>query len=225
MDQSNKPIFRFDSNHSKVAITVPMRIFSLVAHPRSNSFCHAISERARNALSSAGHEIVHHDLHAEGFAPCLTAEEAYTIGDTLEQALSRAADPTLRKHREEIAISEGLLIVHPNWWGKPPAILSGWLDRVLVPGVAYRLTTAEGLPEGLLSIDKAVIFNTSDTLAERETADLGDPLELVWGRCVLPYCGVKAYERYVFRPVVGSSDGQRANWLTDTETISDRAFR
>ncbi|RWB73356.1 MAG: NAD(P)H dehydrogenase [Mesorhizobium sp.] len=201
-----------------------MRIFSLIAHPRPNSFCHAISDRARNALSSARHEIVHHDLYAEGFQPCLTAEEAYSVGDTLEQALSRAADPTVRTHRKEIATAEGLLVVHPNWWGKPPAILSGWLDRVLVPGVAYRLASADGLPEGLLSIAKAVIFNTSDTQAEREKADFGDPLDLIWGRCVLPYCGVKAYERHILRPMVGSSDEERLTWLLNVEELSRIAF-
>jgi NAD(P)H dehydrogenase (quinone) len=202
-----------------------MRIVSLVAHPRPASFCHAISERARKTLAAIECEIVHHDLYAEGFDPCLTAEEAYSVGDSLEQALSRAADPMLRKYRAEIASAEGLLVVHPNWWGKPPAILAGWLDRVLVPSVAYRLSSADGLPEGLLSIRRALIFNTSDTITERERTELGDPLELIWGRCVLPYCGVQNYERHVFRPVVGSSDDQRANWLAEAETISRAAFR
>jgi len=201
-----------------------MHIVSLVAHPRPTSFCHAISERARKALTALGWEIIHHDLYAEGFSPCLTAEEAYSIGDTLEQALARASDPLLRQHRSEITKADGLLVVHPNWWGKPPAILAGWLDRVLVPGVAYRLSSADGLPEGLLKIRTALIFNTSDTLEEREKTDLGDPLELIWGRCVLPYCGVETYERHVFRPVVGSSDEQRAHWLEETETISRMEF-
>lgn len=201
-----------------------MRIFSLLAHPRPNSFCHAISERARQALSMAGHAISHHDLYAEGFDPCLTAEEAYSIGDTLEVALSRADDPVLHSHRTEIAHADGLLIVHPNWWGKPPAILAGWLDRVLVPGVAYRLAAADGMPEGLLSIRQALVLNTSDTHAEREERDLRDPLELIWGRCVLPYCGVQAYRRHIFRPVVGSSDAQRLAWLAEAESLCGTAF-
>jgi NAD(P)H dehydrogenase (quinone) len=71
----------------------------------------------------------------------------------------------------------------------------------------------------------ALIFNTSDTPAEREKTELGDPLELMWGRCVLPYCGVKNYRRHVFRPVVGSSDGQRAHWLAEAATISQAAFQ
>jgi len=201
-----------------------MRIFSLLAHPRPNSFCHALSARARRALASAGHAISHHDLYAEGFDPCLTAEEAYSIGDTLEVALSRASDPVLQSHRTEITHADGLLIVHPNWWGKPPAILAGWLDRVLVPGVAYRLASADGTPEGLLSIRQALVLNTSDTHAEREERDLGDPLELIWGRCVLPYCGVQTYKRHIFRPVVGSSDEQRLSWLADTEALCGAAF-
>ena len=201
-----------------------MRIYSVVAHPRLTSFCHAISERARAALVKSGHAVIHHDLYAEGFEPCLTAEEAYTIGDSVEDTLARATDPTLRQHRDEIAKVHGLLVVHPNWWGKPPAILSGWLDRVLVPGVAYRLSSADGLPDGLLSIRKALIFNTSDTPAERERTVLGDPLELIWGRCVLPFCGVKAYERHVFRPVVGSEEDERRSWLSTVDAVTAAAF-
>lgn len=175
-------------------------------------------------LSDAGHDVVHHDLYAERFDPCLTAEEAYTVGDTVEAALSRAEDPIVRQHRSDIAGADGLFVVHPNWWGKPPAILSGWLDRVLVPGVAYRLRTAEGLPEGLLAVRTALVLNTSDTPALREKAELGDPLESIWGRCVLPYCGVKTYRRHIFRPIVGSSDEKRASWLDKAEAIGEAVF-
>lgn len=201
-----------------------MRIFSLVAHPRPSSFCHAISERARGALSALGHKVLHHDLYAEKFDPCLTAEEAYSIGDALEMAISHTSEPVSRQHRAEIASSEGLLVVHPNWWGKPPAILAGWLDRILVPGVAYRLAAADGLPNGLLSVKNALIFNSSDTPEEREKTELGDPLELIWGKCVLPYCGVETYRRHVFRPVVGSSDEQRKSWLEEVERIARQTF-
>ncbi|SHI04466.1 NAD(P)H-dependent oxidoreductase [Marivita hallyeonensis] len=194
-----------------------MHIFSLVAHPRSDSFCHAISATARSALSAAGHTIEHHDLYEEGFDPCLSPDEAYTIGDTLEEALARAADPVLRSHREGVGKAEGLLVVHPNWWGKPPAILAGWIDRILVPGVAYRLQSTDGLPDGLLGMTKALVINTSDTEAEREDRDLGDPLQLIWGNCVLPYCGVEHFERLIFRPVNGSLPEERARWLEQTQ--------
>lgn len=201
-----------------------LRIFSLIAHPRPDSFCHAISEQARALLISTGHDVVHHDLYQESFDPCLKADEAYTVGDSFEEALSLSTDKVVLEHREQIRNANGLLVVHPNWWGKPPAILAGWMDRVLVPGVAYKLQEADGRPEALLNIKAAVVFNTSDTEAERERSELGDPLEAIWGRCVLPYCGVQHTHRAVFRPVVGSAQSTRENWLKEVKYICHSAF-
>lgn len=201
-----------------------MHIFSLIAHPRPNSFCHAISDRVRTRILADGHIVEHHDLYAENFDPCLKASEAYTVGDSLEKALRRSEDPIIREHREHIGLADGLLIVHPNWWGKPPAILAGWLDRVLVPGIAYRLETADGRPTPLLKIKTALVFNTSDTEAERERLELGDPLEAIWGRCVLPYCGIEDCRRRVFGPVVGSMEVVRKRWLENAEQDCTAAF-
>lgn len=201
-----------------------MRIQAIVAHPRSSSFCHALFERALSTLRLAGHDLLVHDLYAEGFDPVLKADEAYTVGDTIEMALSKSTDPIINLHREEIAAANGLLVAHPNWWGKPPAILAGWLDRVLVPGVAYRLQSADGEPDGLLSLEAALVLNTSDTPPEREAKVLGDPLHLIWENCVLPYCGVKNVKRHMFGAVAASDAAQRQNWLAEVETISTSSF-
>lgn len=201
-----------------------MHVFSIIAHPRTDSFCHALSDRARARIAADGHTVEHHDLYLENFDPCLKPDEAYSVGDTLEDALRLSKDPIVQEHRRQIQSADGLLIVHPNWWGKPPAILAGWLDRVLVPGVAYRLETADGRPEPLLNARCAVVLNTSDTDAERERLELGDPLELIWGRCVLPYCGATTWRRRVFRPVVGSTEEARKTWLDEAEETCGSAF-
>ncbi len=98
-----------------------MRIQAIVAHPRPQSFCLAVFERATSTLQRAGHELIIRDLYAENFDPVLKADEAYTVGDTVEQALAKSTDPILSQHRQEIGLADGLLIAHPNWWGKPPA--------------------------------------------------------------------------------------------------------
>ena len=70
------------------------------------------------------------------------------------------------------------MIVHPNWWGQPPAILKGWVDRVFRPGIAYRFVegdAGEGVPIGLLKASAAVVFNTSNTPDARERFAFGDP--------------------------------------------------
>ena len=201
-----------------------MRIQAIVAHPRTSSFCYALFEAAVLTLRSSGHDVLVHDLYAEEFDPVLKADEAFTVGETEEQARSKSSDPIINLHRDEIAEADGLLVAHPNWWGKPPAMLAGWLDRVLVPGVAYRLHTAEGEPDGLLTINTALILNTSDTPVEREETVLGDPLNLMWGNCVLPFCGVQNTERRMFGAVAGSDLEQRQVWLDEVENLATRYF-
>ncbi|MFJ9787752.1 NAD(P)H-dependent oxidoreductase [Amycolatopsis sp. NPDC101161] len=196
----------------------------LLAHPRPGSFNHALAERVRDALTSAGRPVRFHDLYAEGFDPVLTAEEAYTSGTRAEEFLAAEPDPLVRRHREELRDAGGLVAIHPNWWGKPPAILSGWLDRILVPGVAYRLDDAGGAPESLLSLRRLLVVNTSDTTAERERTLFGDPLDAIWKRCLAPYLGEPEVRRLVLRVVADAGERQRAGWLDDVETEVRQLF-
>jgi putative NADPH-quinone reductase len=187
-----------------------MRIGVYVAHPRHGSFNHALFDAVVDELRQRGCEVLAHDLCAEGFSPVLTAEETETV-----QAAERSEDAQLDLHRAEVATLDGLVFVHPNWWGMPPAVLTGWMQRVLVPGVAYKLGTAEGEPVGLLRAGRALVLNTSDTPADREHHEFGDPLQRIWAACVLPYVGVADVRRVVFRTVGDSTDGQRADWLRE----------
>ncbi|MEV5719157.1 NAD(P)H-dependent oxidoreductase [Amycolatopsis mediterranei] len=196
----------------------------LLAHPRPGSFNHALASRVVAALDGAGVSVRFHDLYAEGFDPVLTAEEAYTSGTRAEEFLAAEPDPLVRRHREELGTAGGLVAIHPNWWGKPPAILSGWLDRILVPGVAYRLDDAGGAPESLLSLRRLLVVNTSDTPQERERTLFGDPLDAIWRRCLAPYLGEPEVHRLVLRVVADAGAAQRAAWLDDVSSEVRRLF-
>ncbi|MFD3698406.1 NAD(P)H-dependent oxidoreductase [Streptomyces sp. NPDC058646] len=187
-----------------------MRIGVYLAHPRPGSFNHAVFEAVVGELRARGCQVRAHDLCAEGFAPHLSADETGTVGSA-----APAVDAQVALHRTEVAALDALVFVHPNWWGMPPAVLTGWLQRVLVPGVAYKLGTADGEPVGLLKAGKALVLNTSDTPAEREESEFGDPLQRIWSACVLPYVGVADVRRVVFRTVTDSADEERAEWLDE----------
>jgi putative NADPH-quinone reductase len=138
-----------------------------------------------------------------------------------------ALPPYIAGHCAEIASADGIVIVHPNWWGQPPAILKGWIDRILRPGVAYRFRegdAGEGIPEGLLGAKTAVVFTTSNTPPEREMAVFGDPLEALWKRCIFSFCGVQDCRRRNFCVVVASTDDQRNAWLKEVREIVSDAF-
>ena len=165
-----------------------------------------------------------HDQYAELFDPVLTAEESHTSGEAIESILARENDPMVALHREELRRAEGLVVVHPHWWGMPPAILTGWIDRVVVPGVAYRLAEATGYPEPLAPISELFVVNTSDTTDERERDLYKDPLASIWGRCVAPYLGGPRFTRKVLRPIGDATAEQRAAWLDEVETLAAKTF-
>ena len=119
------------------------------------------------------------------------------------------------------------LLLHPNWWGQPPAILKGWIDRVIRPGVAYKFIegdSGEGIPVGLLKAQSALVFNTGDTASERETAIFKDPLETIWKNCIFGLCGVRNFYRRLFAILVTSTEEQRKQWLAEVSGIVDTYY-
>jgi NAD(P)H dehydrogenase (quinone) len=194
------------------------KVLVILAHPDAASFNFAIARRCADRLLENGYPAVFHDLYREGFAPILP---------TSEIALDGKVDPAVERHCAELVETCGIIIVHPNWWGMPPAILTGWIDRVFRPGVAYRFLegdSGEGVPVGLLAGKTALVFNTANTRPEREAAVFGDPLESIWGRCVFGLCGVTDYYRRTFSVVVTSTRQQREAWLDEVAGAVDRYF-
>ena len=186
-----------------------MRVLTILAHPQSGSFNHAIADAAVAALEAGGHEVVIHDLYAEGFDPLLSSNEIPKWAQ-IDEALAR--------HCQDLAQAEGIIVVHPNWWGMPPAILKGWVDRVVRPGVAYEFLegdSGQGVPRGLLRASKALVFNTTNTEAKREQEAFGDPLQTLWKNCIFGLCGVEDFSRKSYGVVVTSTEAERRSWLDD----------
>jgi len=192
-----------------------MKIAVVLAHPKKGSFNRAIAETAVGVLRNNGHEVIFHDLYEEGFDPVLPQREIPKNG---------AGDPVIRRHCDEIAGADGIVVIHPNWWGQPPAILKGWVDRVFRPGVAYEFKegdSGEGVPVGLLKAQAALVFNTSNTSETREREVFGDPLETIWKNCLFGLCGVKRVYRKMFRVIVTSTPQRREEWLQEVrETVT-----
>jgi NAD(P)H dehydrogenase (quinone) len=183
----------------------------ILAHPNSDSFNHAIARTVVEKLKQGDHEVHFHDLYLEKFDPILHREEIPQ--ETHLPGL-------IKRHCEEIAAADGIVIVHPNWWGQPPAILKGWVDRVMRPGVAYEFLendNGEGIPRGLLKAKIGCVFNTSNTAFEREQNVFGDPLEAIWKKCIFELCGVTNFYRKTYGIIVTSSYELRKQWLDEIE--------
>ena len=195
-----------------------MKILVIVAHPNRASFNHAIAATCARVLGDHGHEVIAHDLYGEHFDPMLPH------GEFPNDAVLPAE---IQRHCGEVAEADGIIIIHPNWWGQPPAILKGWVDRVLRPGVAYEFMEGdqgEGVPRGLLKARCAIVFNTSNTETSRERTVFGDPLEAIWKNCIFNLCGVPAVHRQTFNVVITSSEAERTQWLSEVAAVVGRFF-
>jgi NAD(P)H dehydrogenase (quinone) len=195
-----------------------MRISVILAHPDKASLNHAIARTVVEQLETNGHIVSLHDLYAENFPPLLVS------GEIQKDAVLPAG---VKDHCEEIQHAEGIIIIHPNWWGQPPAVLKGWIDRVIRPGIAYEFLegdSGEGIPQGLLTAKAALVFNTSNTMPEREQRIFGDPLETIWRNCVFGLCGVSSFYRRTFSVVVISTEGERKQWLDEVRVMTNKVF-
>ena len=155
-----------------------MKISVILAHPDKNSFNHAIAEIVNMTLKENKHEVYFHDLYKEEFSPLLLKYEIPING---------IVPDTIMNYCNELLISNGIIIIHPNWWGQPPAILKGWIDRIIRPGIAYKFVEGDkgdGIPIGLLKADTAIVFNTANTPDEREKNVFYDPLEKLRNNCI-----------------------------------------
>lgn len=190
-----------------------MKILVILGHQRQGSFCHAIAQRAAEQLRAGGHEVIYHDLYQERFDPILPDAEILKTA---------RPDPIVQRHCDEVLAADGYVVVHPNWWAQPPAILKGWVDRVFRQGVAYEFG-----PGGVVThLDgkRAVVLTTSNTPRDMELELFGDPLENLWKTCIFGFCGVADFYRRNFESIVLSTPEQRATWLAEVGQIIAQRF-
>lgn len=133
-----------------------MRILVVWAHPLADSYSAALKDRAVAALEATGHQIDLLDLYAEKFDPVLSAQERI---DYHEIGPNQA---NVESYVQQLRAAEGLLLIFPTWSFGFPAILTGWLQRVWVPGVAFGLREEGGpIIPGILGIRRVAAITTT----------------------------------------------------------------
>ncbi len=148
-------------------------VVAVLAHPREDSFCAALwAAAARQRRGGRRRRSSGRTSTGTALDPVLTARESLALGGAEgdDTGGPGGVDPLVARYQAELVAADRLLVVHPNWWGKPPAVLAGWLDRVLAPGVAYKLEGgAAGAPTGQLDL-AALVVTTGDTAHDGKPA-------------------------------------------------------
>ena len=192
--------------------TIPKRILILLGHPSSDSFCAALAETYAAAARSAGHAVRELRLGQLDFDPIL--HEGYRQVQPLEADLLAAQDA--------IRWAEHLVFAYPIWWGGAPALLKGFVDRVFLPGYAFKYRPGKAFPAQLLKGRAAQLLVTMDT----------PPWYFRWvyhmpgihqlRKTTLEFCGIKPVRVASFGPILHSTVAQRARWLAQAEALARR---
>lgn len=128
-------------------------ILVIEAHPDAGRFCGALADAYVDGARAGGADVERLVLRDLAFDPILRG--GFRGAQTLE--------PDLVDARARIEAAAHVVWVLPVWWGSLPALLKGFIDRVFLPGWAFRNTAGRGLPEGLLAGRTARVVSTMDS--------------------------------------------------------------
>jgi NAD(P)H dehydrogenase (quinone) len=128
----------------------------VLAHPRADSYAHALAQRAVDGLHAAGHRVDIIDLYADGFRAAMSeAEREAYHGD------QPILDPLVQTSADLVRSVDALIFVYPTWWSGLPAILKGWMERVMVPGVGFTFDERTGkVRPGLTNVRHLIGIST-----------------------------------------------------------------
>lgn len=136
-----------------------MNVLVISAHPSPESFVGTLRREVLEELQELGHDVRHHDLYAEKFSPVFSAYERLNhVGDIATKLRDL---PDLKAHVEDIQWAQALVLVYPTWWSGQPAILKGWIDRVLMNEIAWTLPEGAARIKPLLTNIKKIVVVTT----------------------------------------------------------------
>ena len=181
-----------------------MNVLIVCAHPRRNSFSAALHDALAKGLSDTG----------VPFRSLLLADLQFDPDVHVDSPELQPLEPDLERARESIHWADHLVFIYPTWWGTMPALLKGFLDRLLTPNFAFR-HHGDGSWDKLLVGRTAHLITTMDTPVLVYRFIYGDPGMKAMARATLGYCGIRTVRRSRLGPVTGSTARQREQWLAN----------
>lgn len=185
------------------------KILMVQGHPRSDSLCGSIAREYAAAASQVGAQVDLLDLPKLKFDPIL--REGYKS----EQAL----EPDLVKAQALIRAADHLVFVYPSWWASMPALLKGFIDRVFLPGFAFKYRKNSPLPEKLLTGKTARIFITMDAPGWYYRWFNRAPGLRLLKFATLEFCGVKPVKYNIFGMVRGAPDARLTKFIAEARRV------
>lgn len=201
-----------------------MNVLIVYAHPEPKSFCAALKDEAVETIRRAGHDAAVSDLYGEAFNPVAGRHDFLDVAEAArfhyQSEQQHAVDgggfsPELAREQARVAAADAIVFLFPLWWGGPPAILKGWIDRVLAYGFAY--VDGYRFDTGFFKDKRSLLCVTTGGTPARFSAEgvYGEIDRVLWPiqRLTLDYMGLEAEEPFVCYGAPRVGDEGRADYL------------
>lgn len=195
-----------------------MKTLIVFYHPYEGSYCNAILNAVKSGLVKSGqpHKVI--DLGKDEFDPVMRAKDLgafVSMGRGDEDAIEYL-DPIVLRYKKKLEWAERLVMIFPIWWMTMPAMMKGFVDKVIFPGVAYKMEGGQ-LKSTLHSLRQVTIITTMNTPADVYREQFGNSLEGSLVKGTFNQIGVHDVEWISINQVKPSGREMREKWLVELE--------
>ncbi|ENM5891505.1 NAD(P)H-dependent oxidoreductase [Vibrio mimicus] len=189
------------------------KILVILGHPNTGSFCDALFNSYIKGAELRGANIRTIKLSELSFDPVLW--KGYREIQELE--------PDLIKAQQDIQWAEHIAFIYPIWWGSIPSLMKGFIDRIFLPGFAFKYRENSQLWDKLLSNRTAQLIVTMDTPPWYFRWVYRSPGHNEMKRTILGFSGIRVTQISEFSPIQSSKLEQREKWLKVAERLGQKA--
>ena len=189
----------------------------VTSHPYDGSFCHALMASAKAGAEKAGNTVDVIDLEADGFDPVMHSK------DLIGFLKHKAQDPQAIDYIERVKAADHLILIFPIWWELMPAMMKGFIDKVVFPGETFNYTKGGvGMASNLPKLKSTTIMTTMNTPKSLYRWVFGNAIQRALVRGTFVKMGLKHVKWMSCNMVKKSSDAKRQGWLKQANIIGAR---
>jgi len=192
-----------------------MNILLITVNPNPHSLTHALANHTAKKAEERGHHVVIRDLYKIKFNAILGPKDFNQLFDGI-------VPKDIRREQEHIADSDLIIFMYPIWWAGAPALMKGYIDRVILKNFAYE-KHSNGTFTKRLTKKKALIINTMGaSIADYADAGFLDAMKTVMDRGVIEFVGLQNLGHHFFGESENLSEEKYHTFISRLDAILEK---
>ena len=195
-----------------------MKTLIVFYHPYEGSYCNAILNAVQEGLTKGEHPHKTINLERDAFDPVMHAKDlkAFVLYGHSGDLTQSDVDPIVLHYKKKLEWAERIVMIFPIWWMTVPAIVKGFIDKVIFPGIAYSMEGGQ-MVSRLHSLKQVTIITTMNTPSDVYRDRFNNSLEGSLVKGTFNQIGIHDVEWISLNMVKLSSQEEREVWLSEIE--------